>query len=46
MRRTVPAVLALLLFGVGFAFLARFSKGSSRPRRGGGTGAPHVAGRV
>ncbi len=47
MRRTVPALLALLLFGAGFAFLARFSKGSSRPRRhGGAPDAPHVAGRV
>jgi hypothetical protein len=45
MRRGVPGVLALLLFGVGFAFLARFSKGSSRPRR---TGADprHVTGRL
>ena len=46
MRRTVPAILALLLFGAGFAFLARFSKGSSRPRRGGGSSTPRVAGRV
>jgi hypothetical protein len=46
MRRAVPSVLALLLFGVGFAFLARFSKGSSRPRRHGTPDAPHVAGRV
>jgi len=47
MRRAVPSILALLLFGAGFAFLARFSKGSSRPRRGGGgSSAPHVAGRV
>ena len=46
MRRTVPSALALLLFGAGFAFLARFSKGSSRPRRGGDSSAPRVAGRV
>lgn len=46
MRRAVPSILALLLFGAGFAFLARFSKGSSRPRRGGGSGAQRVAGRV
>ena len=48
MRRTVPSVLALLLFGAGFAFLARFSKGSARPRRGGGgsSSSPRVAGRV
>ena len=45
MRRGVPAGLALLLFGAGFAFLARFSKGSSRPRRT-GAGGPHVAGRL
>ena len=46
MRRTVPSIMALLLFGAGFAFLARFSKGSSRPKRGGGSSAPRVAGRV
>jgi hypothetical protein len=46
MRRTIPSILALLLFGVGFAFLARFSKGSSRPRRGGASDTPHVAGRL
>lgn len=45
MRRGVPGALALLLFGAGFAFLARFSKGSSRPRRG-GTDVRHVAGRL
>lgn len=46
-RRGVPAALALLVFGVGFAFLARFSKGSSRPRRsGGGSDIRHVAGRL
>jgi hypothetical protein len=46
MRRTVPSILALLLFGAGFAFLARFSKGSARPRRGGGNSTSRVAGRV
>ena len=45
MRRGVPAGLALLLFGAGFAFLARFSKGSSRRRRGVGD-VRHVAGRL
>ena len=45
MRRGVPAGLALLLFGAGFAFLARFSKGSSRRRRGAGE-VRHVAGRL
>jgi hypothetical protein len=45
MRRGVPAALALLLFGVGFAFLARFSKGSSRPRRS-GADPRHVTGRL
>lgn len=44
-RRGVPAALALLLFGAGFAFLARFSKGSSRQRRG-GSDVRHVAGRL
>ncbi len=46
MRRTVPSVLALLLFGAGFAFLARFSKGSARPRRGSASDTPHIAGRL
>ncbi len=45
MRRGVPGGLALLLFGVGFAFLARFSKGSSRPRRS-GADPRHVTGRL
>lgn len=45
-RRGVPGALALLLFGVGFAFLARFSKGSSRPRRSGGSDVRQVAGRL
>ena len=45
-RRGVPSALALLLFGAGFAFLARFSKGSSRPRRHTGPDVPHVAGRL
>lgn len=46
MRRTVTSFLALLLFGVGFAFLARFAKGSSRPRRRSASDTPHVAGRL
>jgi hypothetical protein len=41
----VPSALALLLFGAGFAFLARFSKGSSRQRRS-GSRVPHVTGRL
>lgn len=45
-RRGVPAALALLVFGAGFAFLARFSKGSSRPRRQARNEVPHVTGRV
>lgn len=45
-RRSVPSLLALLLFGVGFAFLARFSKGSARPRRHSASETPHVAGRL
>lgn len=46
MRRGVPAGLALLVFGAGFAFLARFSKGSSRQRRPARNETPHVTGRV
>jgi Flp pilus assembly protein TadB len=46
MRRGIPAALALLLYGAGFAFLARFSKGSSRPRRASRSDVPHVTGRV
>lgn len=46
MRRGLPAALALLVFGAGFAFLARFSKGSSRPRRAPRSEVPRVTGRV
>jgi len=46
MRRGVPTGLALIVFGAGFAFLARFAKGSSRPRRASRSEAPHVTGRV
>jgi len=32
-RHGVPALLALIFFGLGFAFLARYAKGSPRARR-------------
>ncbi len=32
-RHGVPALLALLFFGLGFAFLARFAKGTAHTRR-------------
>ena len=32
-RHGVPAVLALICFGLGFAFLARYAKGSPHSRR-------------
>jgi hypothetical protein len=45
-RRGVPSLLALALFGGGFAFLARYSKGSSRPRRRSQGDVARVTGRV
>lgn len=45
-RRSLPALLALLVYGVGFSFLARYAKGSSRPRRPRSGDVPHVAGRL